>query len=128
LPHRRSNCETNNAANWYLLPFVPFKTRNYAIKFVLGGASISLVAFTNQTEPPKRNSSEIDGLNRGRNSVNGGGMGKDCFDVTQVHSDSDRAGAFGCSLFPKLDQPFTIKFSNAQMAQPFVEKNQAGVF
>jgi len=128
LPHGSRNCETNNATDWNLLPLVRFKTRNYAIKFVLCGTSISLIAFANQTEPSKRNSSEIDGLDRGRNPVNRGGMGKDCFDVTQVHSDGDRTGTFGCSLFPKLDQPFTIKLSNAEMAQPFVEKIQAGIF
>lgn len=60
--------------------------------------------------------------------MNGGGMGKYCFDVTQVHSDGDRAGAFGCSFLSELDQPFTIKFSNAQVAQPFVEKIQARIF
>ena len=74
LAHGRRDCKSNNATNWDLLPLVRFKSRNYTIKFVLRGTSISLIAFTNETEPTKFNSGEIDGLNRGRDAVNGGSM------------------------------------------------------
>jgi hypothetical protein len=113
LPHGRRNCEANNATDRNLLPLVRFKASNNSIKLVLRWTPIALITFANETEPPKCNSSEIDGLNRSRNAVNSGSVREDCFDVTQVHSDGDRAGTFGCSLFAKLDQPLTIKFSDA---------------
>jgi hypothetical protein len=41
------------AADWNFLTLVRFETRNCTIKLVLRGTSISFVAFTNDTEPPK---------------------------------------------------------------------------
>lgn len=60
------------------------------------------LALSNETEAGESNASKVQWFDRYRDSVNGCGVGQDCLDVAQVHTDRNGPGALGRTLFAKL--------------------------
>ena len=62
LPHCRRDSKSDDTTNGNLLPNVCFQCQDNAIKFVLRGAAVTLIAFSDEPETPKSNPGEIDWL------------------------------------------------------------------
>lgn len=56
--------------------------------------------------------------------MNGCRVREDRLDVSEVHGQSDRAGAFAGAFFAELDQPFAVEFRQPQTPEPSLEKSE----
>jgi hypothetical protein len=62
LPHSRRDSKSDDTTNGNLLPNVCFQCQDNATEFVLRGAAITLIAFSDEPETPKSNPGEINWL------------------------------------------------------------------
>jgi hypothetical protein len=91
LPHCCCDRKSDDTANWNLLLNICFQCRDNAIEFVLRGAAITLIAFSDKPETPKSNPGEIDWFSWHNDAVHRGGVRQDHFDISKI--DADRHGA-----------------------------------
>jgi hypothetical protein len=126
LPHRRCDRETNNTSNWNFLSDVRVQGQDDPIEFILSGTAVTLVPFTDKTEPSEGNADKIDLFSRNNDAVHRGGVRQNCFDRSKIDADRHGAGSLQRARFSEFDKALSIKLWKTMVPKSFVQEDEAG--
>jgi hypothetical protein len=102
LPHCCCDRKSDDTTNWNLLLNICFQCRDNAIEFVLRGAAITLIAFSDEPEASESDPSEIDWFSCHNDAVHRGGVRQDRFDISKIDADRHGTGSLQCARFSNL--------------------------